>query len=651
MKKIHILFGTTIVNQKKELEEMLEFIDKCNLSFEYDYSVNLVCDVLNDYSILKYSEMCIFIFFDKSSKKNIEEIDFAYNFFKQNANNKPKIYIYFKKNNDLKFSDEIVNVMSIVDQTYKHFYSLFDNIDTVKLRILLNLKFQEMDYIELKCSDDSITLNDNSLLNVANIDEYKKNIGLENLKREYELINEEYLEMKPIFSSGFFNDEFKNKYIEVTTKRIKILNLIDNLKIDIFNLSLGISNNIVHGNVTMRMNEAIRLFENGDLEGAISILNIDDIEKEFEKIEENQRRASIIFIREHLLAIDILIAMYNYPNRFKEIEERFKKVTSVALKFDVELDCLFLEAKYYYNQKEYLLSEELFEKCLKKYEEISYDNLIIQRSHRYLGNIYRNTYRYEKALEEYLYVLSLHKDIKTYDDKKDLALIYNNLALAYKKLNDLDKAKYYILKSIEIREELIKGSNPPYYDLVMGYNNLGSIYNACGEHKEALEIYQKSLILKNDKLDLTNENNIASIALNYNNIAMTYKDLKNYSECEKYYIKALEIKKELFVSNPIQTTESLIIGYKNLGILYIEMDDNYKAEANLMEAIKLVRKMLTEKKYAEKKLILLYKYLLVVYEKDNRMKEIEDIKKELIMLFEDNEDYCITKELKTKYKL
>lgn len=177
--------------------------------------------------------------------------------------------------------------MNELDKTFGHYYGMFDHIDTVKLRILLSLKFQEMDFLEIKTEDGKCIIDNKTIMSLENVSEFSNNRNLEELKKELQQTEEEYYRLKPIYSKGNYDREFCDYYGKIATKRKNLTSSIDELQKSIFEISLRMSNDKIHGEVTIRQKEAYRLFELGDYEGCLSVLDYDEIMDDFAKEEKN----------------------------------------------------------------------------------------------------------------------------------------------------------------------------------------------------------------------------------------------------------------------------------------------------------------------------------------------------------------------------
>ena len=142
MHKITILLGSSLLKKDNELSELTKFINECNNEFIKIDNISLVKELLSNTNndIIKNSDLCFFLFFDEVISNDYKEIDDIFNIFKNSTNNKPKIYIYIKYAEYLSdINDSIKNLMNVIDTEYKHFYSSFTNIDTIKLIKLKNI--------------------------------------------------------------------------------------------------------------------------------------------------------------------------------------------------------------------------------------------------------------------------------------------------------------------------------------------------------------------------------------------------------------------------------------------------------------------------------------------------------------------------------
>ena len=291
MKKIKIFLGSSITEFEKERNDLELFIRNVSDRFEDKYNIKILplrCENMDNYvrkdgtqsaineELVLGSDMCFFIFFTKAGEFTEEEFRIAFEKFKKDG--KPKIYIYFKNIPKGQTVEESVhNFMSKIDNELKHYHGSFGHIDTIKLRILLNLKLQEMDFVSVEFKNGDCVVDGKETLDLSNVSEFANNNILQQLQKELAEVEEYYFQMKPIYDKGNVSDAFYKEYAEVSSKRQNLIDSVEELQKNIFNMSLRICKDEVHGDITIRQKEAYRLFELGDYEGAVSVLDAEEI--------------------------------------------------------------------------------------------------------------------------------------------------------------------------------------------------------------------------------------------------------------------------------------------------------------------------------------------------------------------------------------
>lgn len=425
--------------------------------------------------------MCFFIFFTRAGEFTQQEFEVAFEKFRKDG--KPKIYIYFKNLKDgEKAEDSVREFMNRIDNELSHYHGTFDHIDTVKLRILLNLKLQEMDFVSVEFDNGNCVVDGKNALDISNVSEFANNALLKQLQKELAEIEEEYLLMKPIYVKGDASDSFCRKYAETASKRQNLIDTIEELQKNIFNMSLRICKDEVHAEITVRQKEAYRLFELGDYEGCMSVLDVDEINNDYfrkRKLrQEMQKKESMQFIREHKTAIDILMTMVNYNKRFKDIEERYETIVPIAEEDLIELDIIFDYASYLLNQNKYKKALQTAQKLERIYEDnpCIADNYVKFYLYNLLGVICDDMSSMKDSAEHYYKKeLEIIEDLaKENPDRFNayLASSYNNAGNLYYVQGNVEKAEHYYKKAIEIREELAKENADRYNtDLAVSYFN------------------------------------------------------------------------------------------------------------------------------------------------------------------------------------
>ena len=256
MKKIKIFLASSIVEFARERDELELFIRNVSDRFEDSYDTKIIplrCENVDNCvtaegkqeefnQLIRESEMCFFIFFTRVGEITRQEFDVAFKQLVENPNRKPQIYVYFKTIPDGVTADSSVrDFMHTIDEVYKHYYSNFSNIDTIKLRILLNLKMQEMDFVKVEVKGDKCLVDNVDVLSLDNVSEFANSKELSALNTELKQVEEQYLQMKPIYKQGGFDEAFRREYVRISARRQYLKETIDKLKQSIFELSLNLS--------------------------------------------------------------------------------------------------------------------------------------------------------------------------------------------------------------------------------------------------------------------------------------------------------------------------------------------------------------------------------------------------------------------------
>lgn len=152
----------------------------------------------------------------------------------------------------------------------------------------------------------------------------------------------------------------------------------------------------------------------------------------------------------------------------------------------------------YYRQDNFQKALEFFTKALKIFEEEGgkAEHLVMMYSD--LGAVHGSLKNHNSSLEFFLKSLELSKDSKP----STIAIIYDNLAIAYSNLEQTKLAKEYVRKAEKIFTEMNQKVR-----MVEVYNTFADIYYEEGMHDSALYYAKKSLaISQENKFTLETKN-------------------------------------------------------------------------------------------------------------------------------------------------
>lgn len=256
----------------------------------------------------------------------------------------------------------------------------------------------------------------------------------------------------------------------------------------------------------------------------------------------------------------------------------------------------------------------------------------------YIGQIYHLRSEYEKALETYLNALSYFlKKEKNYD--RNVAIMYNNVAGVYLKLEEIDSSKVYFKKgldlsvqindlkniansSLNLAELALRESNysdaEKYYleaistyeelnsnfHLLDCYLNLAELYFVKAEYNKAKIYYLKTLVLA------TKTGNISKISLANKGLAKYFEFKKNYEKSLSYYKEFMMLNDSLQKIESTEQLNELLTKYeteqKELEIVNLEKEKAVQQAQIADEHSKLV------KQEAKAKQERLFRYSLIV---------------------------------------
>ena len=146
---------------------------------------------------------------------------------------------------------------------------------------------------------------------------------------------------------------------------------------------------------------------------------------------------------------------------------------------------------------------------------------------RELGNVYKNSLDYEKALSELLNALSIVQEMK--NENKTTTLL-NDIGGVYYDQSDFDNAFEYYMRSMTLSEKLGNKKG-----IAVQYNNIGEIYRHKGEFERALSYYRKAVSFNKEVP------NYIHLCVNYDNIGNIFLSLGQYDSAYQYLNKSLEI--------------------------------------------------------------------------------------------------------------
>ncbi len=178
---------------------------------------------------------------------------------------------------------------------------------------------------------------------------------------------------------------------------------------------------------------------------------------------------------------------------------------------------------------------------------------------------------YAKAIASHL---QSEKISSAHEMEQGKAQVFNNIGIAYIKLEDWYNAEEYMNKSLEICKK---------YDIKRGISytlgNLGIIYKHLDRYQDAIAAYLESNVICEELGDQR------AIARNYNNIGALYEKEGNYDLALEYYTRCFN------TSEAEQYESTLTSVLHNLGNLYSKQKrytlsiDNFEKSLEIAKAL------------------------------------------------------------------
>ena len=523
---------------------------------------------------IKTCDICMVLYWTRIGEYTNEELETAYT--ELQAGRKPyKIYLYFKEVGVP--TPEIEAFKKELYSKYSHFYGKFQNIDTLKLRFLLQLE----SYVNsgaVKVENSQVMVDTVAVAHLDNVPFAAQNSHYKELKERLAKIEEEIKAFEAVLAVQA-NDTIQSLLNAKKSEHYKIQEELASHEQSLFDTAVRVAK-FAGEKISERMRRAIALFEEGKVTEANTLL--DDAErdadaslakyKQTKELLAAERDTVIHSIEELTLKASVMLADNTIAaaDRVERAAAIYAKATDLARECDydkekfatlLEKQSNFLCDHARYSEAQ-VVNNEWLALCIRYLGE---KHVSTATSYNNIGAVYKNLGDYDKALDYYNKSLSICLEVFG-DNHPYVATRYNNIGAVYYNLGDYDNALDYYNKSLSIRLEVF-GDNHPY--VAQSYNNIGLVYANLGDYEKALDYFNKSLSIC---LEVFGGHH-PDVALSYNNIGFVYDSLGDYDNALDYYNKSLSIRLEVFGDNHPYVAQS----YNNIGLVYANLGDYEKA--------------------------------------------------------------------------
>ena len=534
---------------------------------------------------------------NKAGEYTLEEFDVALEQFRESG--APKIVTFFKQADEP--AEDVRKFMERLDGELQHYYTKFDSIDTVKLRILLEMAQRPELQMQVNCQDSKLSLNGQELrdIHVDKLPFYANHEKIAELRERLEKLDSDLDDIRLKFVNDPQNADLYAKLCEICGEKNKAEDELHEIEMALMKQASHIVEMTSSGEaLTPRAKKAIKLFEQGKPQEALAILNDEgrrrDAERALEKVAESKKELLGI-VNECQLKIDGLKSQGVTSQSAEQIVVLYEEMEDYVRKGGLDMKCLIGYVDFLRNQCNYQRAINKCEQLYFYFKSCDVEEYTWGQFCNSLANVYYDTGHYEEAGKAYHEALEIvrrlaEKNPQAYEH--DMAAICNNLGVFYKTINRYEEAENLHDKALEIYLGLAKKDPQAYEpDVAKSYNNLGNLYQRTNRYKEAEKAYQEALGIRRRLAEKNQKAYEPGVAHICNNLGILYQDTNRYKEAEKAYQEALKIRRRLAEENPQAYEPDVAETYHNLGNLYTDTNRYEEAEKAYQGALKIRRSL------------------------------------------------------------
>lgn len=529
---------------------------------------------------IRESRMCFFVFHKKVGKYTEHELEVAKAAFDKTE--LPKIYFFFKKPQGEEFSSEVAALQAKLDKDFGHYYTFFEDIDTVHLRIVLQIMRQVLPEVFIELKDGKVLARNMPIPDVdpMSLPEFRNNKDLARMREEYAALDAECKKLYEQFKQPDCPADIIAEYSRKAAERARLKEETEQLLGDIFNISKEICSE--SGVVDAKRRAAYRYLEEGDSKKALEMLDEGELlaegERLLSKADETEAEVKSL-IDSWKLRIDILLTMTGDEERFAKVRAAYDTIEKYVERFRVGTEKILDYAVFLHEQNNHKIAHAKASRYLHFLEadkilEKHVPDETLCWAYSVIGEIALKAKQYEKA-PEYLkkaYELAQHLNKHTnWRTNFELGSFYATM-------NDPETALEYYQKALEIIRKIYR-EKPSYYalDLAKTYADVGGVYYRYEEYLKARDWYEKAIAI----CEIHNAADPVAyaplLALIYNNLGLIHTALEKYDAARDWSEKAAGIYEKLYAENPAAHAPALALIYNNLGLIFNILSDADKA--------------------------------------------------------------------------
>ncbi len=613
MKYIDIFLASSIDDMKYDRIELGNYIRSLNDRFiERDIYIRLhMCEDISDdiaqtrkqdeyNDIIKKCDYFYIMAWHKLGGYTREEFDVAVDTFRQKA--LPKISTFFKES-DTGVDESVIEFMEELDRGLNHYYTRFASIDSIKLKILLQITDSYDLRSKLEFKDSRLLIDGDHMksIRLEDLPFYSNHKEIAEFQRTLADLNDKISEARRICMLSESEEDW-DSLGELQMKRKKITFDLHAKEMALLDTTAQLTRLESSGElVTHRTKKAISLFESGYLEEAIAVLNEKEFEEDLERIiekEESIHTSLESALNELLCKIKLLKNRRMTEDNAAEIIRCYERARELIRKYRLDNKCIIDFMWFLRDQKQYTYAAEIGEKLYYDFKSMDMpDPPVWAKFCCDLGILYRDIDRMKQAEELLLEASEIRRGLARSDPERylsDLAYSCNSLGILYRLTDRIDEAARAYTESLSIWNDLSEKDLVKYGgDKANTCNNFAYMYLRTAEYDKSEKLFFEAFRIRSELARLDPDEHNIYLGRIYNNIGELYRLMGRFAESEKYLLEGLRLRQESIKVNPVYRTFAAGSS-SSLGVFYAQIGEDEKAEKHLTDAIRVYRHRVEE---------------------------------------------------------
>ena len=516
----------------------------------------------------------------------VRSFDVAKDRFLRSGN--PRIYTFFQTlPSGAAPSEGVRAFMDKLDKELGHFYSVFPNIDSLKLNMLIEVTRFKILSEAVSVNDGSAYLNGKEFMELGNVPAFSRNGRLKEIRQELPGLLKLRTELQAGYDENDPDEEVRNRLSE-TAEKINALNKeLNELENSILEMFSAVAERNSSGRpITWREKEASRYLDEGNYDAALALLRDSSREEELKyaiSMKNSGADAVTGYINEELLRIKTLKATGINKSTLPEIYECYERCMKIAKEQKLDPGFLSEYLTFLKDQHDYKSLIRNGEWLIKYHELLGIDKAAAAQCYSDLGVGYRYSGRFTDAVSATERSIEIREELAQTDPGKYnpfIARSYGNLSNIYAALNDNKTAADLMTKALGLFKKTAEYDQSYEQDVAKAYNDLANSYARMKQYHDARALYRESAAILEKLYAEDPARNADELGRCYHNLALCLKYLHDYRKAEEICEKAISIRNGRAWENPAACEESLAQSYELLANIYSDGNNRRYTEAD-----------------------------------------------------------------------